>query len=217
MVIDDEDRENEGDLIFPAESLTEPQMAMLIRECSGIVCLCLPPEKIDSLGLPMMVEDNSCRYRTAFTVSIDAAKGITTGVSAGDRLTTVHAAITNGAKPEDLCRPGHVFPLRARDGGVVERPGHTEATVDLMRLADRVEALFKAFAKAVDMALERMGLEISDVLMVGDMLLTDIKGAIDIGMDSALVLTGMNNREDVEKIGIRPTFVIESLRELVNA
>jgi 3,4-dihydroxy 2-butanone 4-phosphate synthase len=135
LVIDDEDRENEGDLIFAAESLTEAQMAMLIRDCSGIVCLCLPGEKVDSLDLPMMVEDNSCRFRTAFTVSIDAAGGITTGVSAKDRLTTVQVTIADNARPEDLSRPGHMFPLRARDGGVLERRGHTEATVDLMRLA----------------------------------------------------------------------------------
>ena len=108
---------------------------MLIRECSGIVCLCLTEEKIDSLALPMMVRDNSSRYKTAFTVSIEAAKGVTTGVSAADRVRTVRAAIADGATPEDLHRPGHIFPLKARPGGVVERPGHTEATVDLMRLA----------------------------------------------------------------------------------
>jgi 3,4-dihydroxy 2-butanone 4-phosphate synthase len=99
------------------------------------VCLCLPGNKIDSLDLPYMVKDNTSRFGTAFTVSIDAATGITTGVSARDRLTTVHAAIADNAKPEDLIRPGHMFPLRAEDGGVLTRPGHTEATVDLMRLA----------------------------------------------------------------------------------
>ena len=135
LVTDDEDRENEGDLIFAAESLTEPQMAMLIRECSGIVCLCLTDEKVQALQLPMMVPDNNSRFQTAFTVSIEAATGVTTGVSAADRLTTVKAAIADQAVPADLCRPGHIFPLRARPGGVLERGGHTEATVDLMRLA----------------------------------------------------------------------------------
>lgn len=135
LVVDDEQRENEGDLIFSAEFLDRPQMAMLIRECSGIVCLCLTEEKVRQLALPMMTENNSSRYQTAFTVSIEAAKGVTTGVSAADRLTTVRAAIADGAGPGDLNRPGHVFPLRARPGGVLERPGHTEATVDLMRLA----------------------------------------------------------------------------------
>ncbi len=135
LVTDDEQRENEGDLIFAAESLTPAQMAMLIRECSGIVCLCLTTEKVRALQLPMMVEHNSSRYQTAFTVSIEAARGVTTGVSAQDRVTTVRAAIADGAGPEDLHRPGHIFPLRSRPGGVLERPGHTEATVDLMRLA----------------------------------------------------------------------------------
>ncbi|MBO8129530.1 MAG: 3,4-dihydroxy-2-butanone-4-phosphate synthase [Peptococcaceae bacterium] len=135
LVMDDEQRENEGDLIFAAESLTEDQMVMLIRECSGIVCLCLTDEKVRALALPMMVENNSSCFKTAFTVSIDAANGVTTGVSAADRVTTVKAAIADNAKPEDLHRPGHVFPLRAHPGGVLERPGHTEATVDLMRLA----------------------------------------------------------------------------------
>ncbi|OPZ59255.1 MAG: 3,4-dihydroxy-2-butanone 4-phosphate synthase [Deltaproteobacteria bacterium ADurb.Bin510] len=135
LVVDDADRENEGDLIFAAESLTEAQMALLIRECSGIVCLCLPPEKAASLELEPMVANNSSRYGTAFTVTIEAAVGVTTGVSAADRLTTVKAAIADNAVPADLARPGHVFPLRARPGGVLERPGHTEATVDLMKLA----------------------------------------------------------------------------------
>lgn len=135
LVTDNEDRENEGDLIYAAESLTEAQMALLIRECSGIVCLCLPDDKVRELELPMMVEDNSSAYQTAFTISIEAAEGVTTGVSAADRVTTIKAAIADGAKPADLRRPGHVFPLRARPGGVLEREGHTEATVDLMRLA----------------------------------------------------------------------------------
>lgn len=135
LVTDDEARENEGDLIFAAESLTEAQMAMLIRECSGIVCLCLTDDKVQALQLPMMVADNSSRFQTAFTVSIEAAAGVTTGVSAADRVTTVKAAISDQAKPADLSRPGHIFPLRARPGGVLERGGHTEATVDLMRLA----------------------------------------------------------------------------------
>lgn len=135
LVVDDEDRENEGDLIFPAGSVTPAQMAQMIRECSGIVCLCLTDEHADALALPPMVDKNTSRNKTAFTVSIEAAKGVTTGVSAADRVTTVRAAVAENARPEDLHRPGHVFPLRARPGGVLERAGHTEATVDLMRLA----------------------------------------------------------------------------------
>ena len=135
LVTDDEDRENEGDIIFAAESLTPQQMNLLIRECTGIVCLCLTPDKVKSLGLPLMVASNNSRFGTAFTVSIDAAKGITTGVSAADRVTTVKAAIADNAKPDDLASPGHVFPLRAQPDGVLSRTGHTEATVDLVRLA----------------------------------------------------------------------------------
>ncbi len=135
LVTDDEDRENEGDMFFAAESLTETQMAMLIREGSGIVCLCLTEEKVDSLGLPMMVEQNTSAFQTPFTVSIEAAHGVTTGVSAADRVTTVKAAIADDAGPDSLRLPGHIFPLKARRGGVLERAGHTEANVDLMRLA----------------------------------------------------------------------------------
>lgn len=135
LVVDDEDRENEGDIFFAASTLTDSQMAMLIRECSGIVCLCLPDEKARALDLPMMVEHNTSSFGTGFTVSIEATQGVTTGVSAADRVTTVRAAVAQGARPSDLRRPGHVFPLRACSGGVLERRGHTEANVDLMRLA----------------------------------------------------------------------------------
>lgn len=135
LVMDDESRENEGDLIFAAETITVEQMAMLIRECSGIVCLCLTPERTRALELPMMVENNTNRGGTGFTVSIEAGNGVTTGVSAADRVATIQAAIADSARPEDLRRPGHIFPLRARAGGVLEREGHTEATIDLMRLA----------------------------------------------------------------------------------
>lgn len=135
LVTDDEDRENEADIIFAAATLTVPQMAMLIRECSGIVCLCLTEDKAKSLDLPPMVAVNTCRNRTAFTVTIEAAAGVTTGVSAADRVTTVKTAIAPDTAPSDLARPGHVFPLVAKPGGVLERRGHTEATVDLTRLA----------------------------------------------------------------------------------
>ncbi len=135
LVADDENRENEADLIFPAHSLTHEQMALLIRECSGIVCLCLPRDKVKTLGLSPMVENNSSPYQTAFTVSIEASSGVTTGVSAKDRVTTIRAATAPDAVPGDLNHPGHVFPLQARPGGVLERDGHTEATVDLMGLA----------------------------------------------------------------------------------
>ena len=107
LVVDDEDRENEGDLIFAAESMTTAQMALMIRACSGIVCLCLTTERTRQLALPMMVETNSSQFQTAFTVTIEAAQGVTTGVSAQDRLTTMRAAIADQAQPQDLHRPGH--------------------------------------------------------------------------------------------------------------
>ncbi len=135
LVTDNEQRENEGDMFFAAEFLTSEQMAMLIREGSGIVCLCLPEEKVQALGLSMMVENNTSSFQTPFTVSIEAAQGVTTGVSAADRVETVKAATADYACPEHLRQPGHIFPLRAKAGGVLERPGHTEANVDLMRLA----------------------------------------------------------------------------------
>lgn len=135
LVVDDENRENEGDIIFPAETIEDHQMAMLIRECSGIVCLCLPDEKLRKLELPQMVTENDSSMGTAFTVTIEAKEGVTTGVSAADRATTVRTAASDDCLPSDLARPGHVFPLRARPGGVLAREGHTEATIDLVTMA----------------------------------------------------------------------------------
>lgn len=135
VLVDDVDRENEGDLVFPAASMTVGQMALMIRACSGIVCLCLEEAAARRLALPPMVADNTSRFRTAFTVSIEAVHGVTTGVSAADRITTIRTAIAPEAKPADLCRPGHVFPLVARENGVLARRGHTEGSLDMMKLA----------------------------------------------------------------------------------
>lgn len=135
MVLDDENRENEGDMIFAAETMTVEQMALTIRHGSGIVCLCITEARRQQLALPMMVEHNTSSYGTGFTVTIEAASGVTTGVSATDRIMTIRTAIADGAKPSDLNRPGHIFPLCAREGGVLERGGHTEATIDLVTLA----------------------------------------------------------------------------------
>jgi len=135
ILLDDFDRENEADLIVAAEKLTVETMALMIRECSGIVCLCLSADKVRELELPPMAIENGSRYGTPFTVSIEARHGVTTGVSALDRVTTVRAATALEAKPEDLVRPGHVFPLRATPGGVLARAGHTEGSVDLATMA----------------------------------------------------------------------------------
>ncbi|WP_019937460.1 3,4-dihydroxy-2-butanone-4-phosphate synthase [Bordetella sp. FB-8] len=128
-------RENEADLIVAADTLTTPVMAQLIRDGSGIVCLCLPGQTLDRLGLTPMVADNGSRHGTAFTVSVEARQGVTTGVSAADRVTTIKAAVAPDAARADLVSPGHVFPLRAQPGGVLARRGHTEGSVDLARLA----------------------------------------------------------------------------------
>lgn len=133
--MDDEARENEGDLILAAEHVTTEKMAFIIRNTGGIVCLSLSNAIADQLDLPPMVEKNTSQLGTSFTVSIEAAKDVTTGISAHDRALTVRTAINPVAKPSDLSRPGHVFPLRAEDGGVLKRTGHTEAGVDLCRLA----------------------------------------------------------------------------------
>lgn len=135
VLLDDEDRENEGDLVVAAERITVPMMATMIRECSGIVCLCMGDAELRRLALPPMVSNNGSRHGTAFTVSIEAREGVTTGVSAADRVATIRAAIAPGAVPGDLVSPGHVFPLRAAPGGVSERRGHTEGAVELARLA----------------------------------------------------------------------------------
>ncbi len=135
IVVDDEDRENEGDLILPAQFADEDALAFLIRHTGGVVCLAMPGETADRLDLPMMVERNTARRQTAYTVSIEAREGVTTGISAADRATTIRTAADPTSGPDDLARPGHVFPLRAADGGVLRRAGHTEAAVDLCRLA----------------------------------------------------------------------------------
>ncbi|NMM37954.1 MAG: 3,4-dihydroxy-2-butanone-4-phosphate synthase [Glaciimonas sp.] len=140
LLMDDFDRENEADLILAAEKVTIESMAALIRDCSGIVCLCLTDEKLQQLQLPPMVAQNDSRYGTAFTVTIEAKHGVTTGVSAADRVTTVLAAVAADAQPDHLARPGHVFPLRAAPGGVLSRRGHTEGSVDLVQMAGLMPA-----------------------------------------------------------------------------
>ena len=135
LVLDDADRENEADLIVAADRITPATMAMLIREGSGIVCLCIRPERASALKLRPMVETNRSRYATAFTQSIEAAFGVSTGVSAADRVQTIQCALRSTLERSEIVSPGHVFPLVARAGGVLERQGHTEAAVDLAELA----------------------------------------------------------------------------------
>jgi 3,4-dihydroxy 2-butanone 4-phosphate synthase/GTP cyclohydrolase II len=135
IVVDDADRENEGDLIMAAEKVTPEAIAFMVRHTSGVVCMPCVGERLDELNVPLMVADATDLQRTAFTVSVDALEGTTTGISAADRATTIRSVIDPATRPQDLVRPGHIFPLRYREGGVLKRAGHTEASVDLARLA----------------------------------------------------------------------------------
>jgi 3,4-dihydroxy 2-butanone 4-phosphate synthase/GTP cyclohydrolase II len=140
ILVDDEDRENEGDLAMAADLVTPEAINFMAREGRGLICLSLTEEKVAALGLPMMAVDNQSRHHTAFTVSIDARRGTTTGISARERSDTIRAAVARDAGPHDLVVPGHIFPLRARRGGVLVRSGQTEGSVDLARLAGREPA-----------------------------------------------------------------------------
>jgi 3,4-dihydroxy-2-butanone 4-phosphate synthase len=140
VVVDDEDRENEGDLICAAATITAADVAFFVRHTSGIVCVPLPPNTLDRLGIPQMTRHNRDPLSTAFTVSVDARRGVTTGVSAADRAHTIRVLADPGTSADDLVTPGHVFPLRASENGVLDRRGHTEAALDLARLAGVPEA-----------------------------------------------------------------------------
>ena len=137
IIVDAEDRENEGDLAIAAEFATPQAINFMAREGRGLICLAMTGERLDELRIPMMVppNENTARFSTAFTVSVEARRGVTTGISAFDRATTIRALIDPATRPEDIVRPGHVFPLRAAEGDVLERPGQTEASVALARLA----------------------------------------------------------------------------------
>ncbi|WIM13674.1 3,4-dihydroxy-2-butanone-4-phosphate synthase [Enhydrobacter sp.] len=135
ILVDDEDRENEGDLVIPAQFATPEAINFMAKHARGLICLALPRERVEQLGLSLMSQNNGTRHQTAFTTSIEAREGVTTGISAADRARTVAVAIDPSCGPQDIVTPGHVFPLVARDGGTLERTGHTEAAVDLARLA----------------------------------------------------------------------------------
>src|SRR5262245_27554711 len=140
IIVDDEQRENEGDLAIAAEQVTPEAVNFMARYGRGLICLPLTGHRLDELHIPMMVQENTSSLGTAFTVSIEARAGITTGISAADRATTIKTVLDPRTKPEDLARPGHVFPLRAREGGVFMRAGQTEASVDLAKLAGQYPA-----------------------------------------------------------------------------
>ena len=135
ILVDNEDRENEGDLMIAAKKVTPDAINFMAKHGRGLICLALTEQRCDELRLPLMVTENTSAFETAFTVSIEARKNVTTGISAADRATTVHTAVNPDTKPEDLAKPGHIFPLRARNSGVLVRTGQTEGSVDLVRLA----------------------------------------------------------------------------------
>ncbi|CDI08898.1 3,4-dihydroxy-2-butanone-4-phosphate synthase [Agrobacterium pusense] len=137
IVVDDEDRENEGDIIAASDSITPQQIAFMMNHARGLICVAMPGERLDALDIPLMVSRNTESLKTAFTVSVDYIPGTTTGISAADRAKTVRALVSEGSRPEDFARPGHIFPLRAHPQGVLGRTGHTEAAVDLCRLAGK--------------------------------------------------------------------------------
>jgi len=137
IVVDDEDRENEGDIIAASDSITPQQIAFMMNHARGLICVAMPGERLDALDIPLMVSRNTESLKTAFTVSVDYIPGTTTGISAADRAKTVRALASEGSRPEDFARPGHIFPLRANPQGVLGRTGHTEAAVDLCRLAGK--------------------------------------------------------------------------------
>ena len=140
ILVDDEDRENEGDLVLAAEQVTPDAINFMAKHGRGLICLALTPERVEELKLPPQSQENTATFGTAFTVSIDAVKNITTGISAADRATTIKLAVTPGAKPSDFARPGHIFPLKAHKGGVLRRAGQTEGSVDLARLSGLLPA-----------------------------------------------------------------------------
>lgn len=140
VVVDDADRENEGDLIMAAEAATEEKVGFMVRYTSGVICVPMLGDRLDELRLPLMVTENTDSFRTGFTISVDLREGVTTGISASDRTKTILALASDATRASDLTRPGHIFPLRYKQGGVLRRPGHTEAAVDLALLADMYPA-----------------------------------------------------------------------------
>jgi 3,4-dihydroxy 2-butanone 4-phosphate synthase len=140
IVVDDHDRENEGDLVFAAQDASPEKIAFMMNRARGLICISMEGERLDALDIPLMVPNNTELLKTAFTVSVDYLPGTTTGISAADRAATIKALIDPNTRPEDFARPGHIFPLRANQRGVLGRPGHTEAAIDLCRLAGKTSS-----------------------------------------------------------------------------
>jgi 3,4-dihydroxy 2-butanone 4-phosphate synthase / GTP cyclohydrolase II len=194
VVCDDEDRENEGDLTIAAEFATPEAINFMAREGRGLICLALTPERCDELGLDLMAAKNESPFETPFTVSIEARNGVTTGISAADRARTIAVAVDPGASPSDLVRPGHVFPLKAKPGGVLERTGQTEAAVDLARLAGLNPAGVICEIMKDDGTMARLP----------DLQLFAAEHGLKIGTIADLIAWRSRNESLVEKLGARP-------------
>ena len=194
ILMDDEDRENEGDLIMAAEKVTPEAIAFFVRHTSGIICAPMTRERLEQLRLPQMVPDNTEAHRTAFTISVDYKHGTTTGISAHDRAKTIRALADTTSKPEDFARPGHIFPLRAAEGGVLTRAGHTEASVDLARLAGLSQAAIICEVVNDDGTMKRGP----------DLIAFAREHGIRIGTIAELIRYRFSTEHSVERIADRP-------------
>ena len=218
ILTDDENRENEGDLVCPAESITPEKMNFIIRHSSGVVCLALPAEHLKKLNVPLMLppEYNTSRCSTPFSMSIDATHGISSGVSAADRVRTIQAAMHAAAVPEDLARPGHMFPLQARDGGVLERAGHTEGSVDIMKLAGLKPAAVIAEVMNADGSVAK-GQQLQDFATAHQIKILSIEDIIDYRLSiESLIAESAITTLPLEEFGVFQASVIKekySLKE----
>jgi 3,4-dihydroxy 2-butanone 4-phosphate synthase/GTP cyclohydrolase II len=211
ILTDDVNRENEGDLIFPAENITPEMMNFIIRHSSGVVCLALPESHLKKLNLPLMLapEYNTSRCSTPFSMSIDATHGITTGVSAADRVMTIQAALNPEAIPDDLARPGHVFPLQARQGGVFERSGHTEGSVDVMRLAGLQPAAVIAEVMNADGSVAR-GEQLAAFAAANQIMILSIEDVIDYRLSyESLIADSATTTLPLEGLGAFTAMVVK--------
>ena len=211
ILMDDEDRENEGDIIVAAEKVTPEIINFMATEARGLICLTLTGERCDYLGLPAMVAGNGAKFSTPFTVSIEAAEGVTTGISAADRATTIRAAVNPMGKPEDIVQPGHIFPLRARPGGVLSRAGHTEAGCDLARLAGLIPSSAIVEVMNADGTMARRP----------DLEIFAEKHGIKIGTIADLIHYRMANEKTVEELSTETVsteygeFVLHTFRDSI--
>jgi 3,4-dihydroxy 2-butanone 4-phosphate synthase/GTP cyclohydrolase II len=197
IIVDDEDRENEGDLAIAAEKVTTEAVNFMVKHARGLVCMPLKGERLDELEIPMMVSHNTSKFTTAFTVSIEAKRGVTTGISAKDRAETIKAVIDPETKPSDIARPGHIFPLRAREGGVLVRTGHTEAIVDLAKMAGLYPAGVICEIMSEDGSMARLP-ELKEVATkYGEFKIIAYKSDMDPDQHVALVMGNIENGEPV--------------------